>query len=105
MTTLADRTAAALLVVDVQNDVVDGAFRRDTVVANIARLVEQAREQEVAVVWVRHHDDELRHGSDGWQIVPELSPPTANPSSRRPTETRSKRPRWIRRWPSAASAG
>ncbi|MEH3140249.1 MAG: isochorismatase family protein [Mycobacterium kyogaense] len=79
MTTLADRMAMALLVVDVQHDVVAGAFRRDAVVANIARLVEEARRQEVAVVWVRHHDDELRHGSDGWQIVPELSPADGEP--------------------------
>ena len=43
MTTLTDRPATALLVIDVQNDVVDGAFRRDAVVDNIARLVERAR--------------------------------------------------------------
>ena len=79
MTTLANRTTTALLVVDVQNDVVAGAFRRDTVVANIAQLVERAREQDLAVVWVRHHDDDLRHGSDGWQIVAELSPADDEP--------------------------
>jgi len=35
MTTLENRSATALLVVDVQNVVVDGAYRRDAVVANI----------------------------------------------------------------------
>ncbi len=74
MTTLANRSATALLVVDVQNDVVAGAFRRDAVVANIARLIERARRDGTAVVWVRHHDDDLRHGSEGWHIVAELSP-------------------------------
>jgi len=39
MTTLANRPNTALLVVDVQNGVVDGAYERDTVVANIDRLV------------------------------------------------------------------
>ncbi|MEW5813631.1 MAG: isochorismatase family protein [Actinomycetota bacterium] len=79
MTTLADRTTTALLVVDVQNAVVDGAYRRESVVANIARLVERARRDGTAVVWVRHHDAELPHGSDGWQIVPELSPAQNEP--------------------------
>ncbi|MHA0288955.1 isochorismatase family protein [Mycobacterium sp. C3-094] len=79
MTTLADRGTTALLVVDVQNDVVGGAFRRDTVVANIARLVERARREGTAVVWVRHHDDQLPHGSTGWQIVAELSPADGEP--------------------------
>lgn len=74
MTTLENRTGRALLVIDVQNDVVAGAHRREAVVANIGRLVERAREADVAVVWVRHSDDELEYGSDGWRIVPELVP-------------------------------
>ncbi len=41
MTTLDNRPNTALLVVDVQNGVVDGAHERDAVVANIASLVEQ----------------------------------------------------------------
>lgn len=74
MTTLQNRPHSALLVVDVQNLVVDGAYRRDTVVANIAALVERARREDVPVVWVQHSDDDLARGSHGWQIVPELSP-------------------------------
>jgi len=75
MTTLQGRPSTALVVIDVQNDVVGGAYRRDEVVANIGHLVERAREARVPVVWVRHHDDdELATGSDGWQIVPELVP-------------------------------
>jgi nicotinamidase-related amidase len=74
MTTLDNRPATALLVVDVQTSVVRDAVRRDTVVANIGDLVQKAREQRVPVVWVRHSDEELRHGSDGWEIVPELEP-------------------------------
>jgi nicotinamidase-related amidase len=80
MTTLADRPNTALLVVDVQNNVVDGAHARDPVVATIAALVDRARQGDVPVVWVRHHDDGgLVRGSDGWQIVPELAPGDAEP--------------------------
>jgi nicotinamidase-related amidase len=72
MTTLADRRHTALLVIDVQNGVVTGAPRRDEVVANIARLVDQAREEGVPVVWVQHSDDNLKKDSEAWQYVPEL---------------------------------
>jgi hypothetical protein len=43
MTTLTDRDGTALLVVDVQKDVVDGAWDRDGVVRRIADLVDRAR--------------------------------------------------------------
>ncbi|MER7173501.1 cysteine hydrolase family protein [Streptomyces mesophilus] len=79
MTTLENRPNTVLLVVDVQNGVVGGAYRRDEVVANIAGLVARAREEEVPVVWVQHSDDGLTKGSDGWQIVPELAPQGAEP--------------------------
>jgi nicotinamidase-related amidase len=74
VTTLPNRPNSALLVVDVQNAVVDGAPRRDQVVATIADLVERARRGGVPVIWVRHSDDALAQGSDGWQIVDELRP-------------------------------
>lgn len=80
MTTLKDRPRTALIVIDVQNDVVGTAFRRDEVVANIAAVVDKARAEGVPVVWVRHHaDDELVIGSDEWQIVPELVPAPDEP--------------------------
>lgn len=72
MTTLSDRPNTALLVIDVQNDVVTGAHQRDEVVANIKTLVEKARDARVPVVWVQHSDEDLPQGSDGWQYVPEL---------------------------------
>ncbi|GAB1514280.1 isochorismatase family protein [Actinophytocola sp. KF-1] len=72
MTTLANRPGTALLVIDVQNGVVAQAHERDAVVANIATLVDKARQEQVPVVWVQHSSDELRKGSDNWQYVPEL---------------------------------
>jgi nicotinamidase-related amidase len=79
MTTLQNRPNTALLVVDVQNGVVEGAHDRDRVVANIGSLVEKARRERVPVVWVRHSDAQLVRGSDAWRIVPELTPRDAEP--------------------------
>jgi nicotinamidase-related amidase len=80
MTTLSDRPNTALLVVDVQNDVVAGAHDRDAVIANIATLVERARAEDVPVVWVQHSDDDgLSEGSDGWRYVDELAASASEP--------------------------
>ena len=79
MTTLANRPNTALLVVDVQNGVVEGAHERDTVVANVGSLVEKARRDQVPVVWVQHSSENLARGSDSWRIVPELTPSEAEP--------------------------
>jgi nicotinamidase-related amidase len=79
MTTLKNRPNTALLVIDVQNGVVGGAHERDAVVANVESLVEKARSERVPVVWVQHFDEELTKGSDGWRIVPELSPGDTEP--------------------------
>jgi nicotinamidase-related amidase len=72
MTTLPDRPNTALLVIDVQNGVVDAAHDRDRVVANIGALVDKARAEDVEVVWVQHHSEELPEGSEQWRYVPEL---------------------------------
>jgi nicotinamidase-related amidase len=79
MSTLENRPNTALLVVDVQNGVVEGAHERDAVVANVADLVEKARQESVPVVWVQHADDGLAKGSDEWRIVPELTPDDTEP--------------------------
>jgi len=67
-------TTKALLVIDVQRDVVANAVRLNEVVANINLLISSARQSNVPVIWVQHSDDYLVKGSDGWQIVDELSP-------------------------------
>jgi nicotinamidase-related amidase len=79
MTTLDNRPNTALLVVDVQNGVVEGAHERDAVVANVGSLVERARSEQVPVVWVQHSDEHLATGSEAWRIVPELTPDDAEP--------------------------
>lgn len=79
MTTLSNRPNTALLVIDVQNDVVARAFNRDAVIANIAKMVDKARTAGMPVIWVQHSDDELTQGSAGWEIVPELTPAADEP--------------------------
>jgi nicotinamidase-related amidase len=72
MTTLPDRPNTALLVIDVQNGVVEGNYRRDEVIANINSLIDKARAEDVPVVWIQHSDEHVPFGSDRWQYVPEL---------------------------------
>jgi len=72
MTTLANRPNTAVLVIDVQNGVVAQAHDRDTVVANIAALVEKARGADVEIVWVQHQSENLARDSEEWRYVPEL---------------------------------
>ena len=79
MTTLSGRPETALLVIDVQNDVVAGAYNRDGVIANIALLVDKARAANVPVVWVQHSHDDMVEGSEGWKYVPELTQQATEP--------------------------
>jgi nicotinamidase-related amidase len=73
MTTLSDRPSTALLVIDVQNGVMEEAFNRDAVIANIASLVGKARAEQVPVLWVQHSDDtNLPLSSPQWEYVAEL---------------------------------
>jgi nicotinamidase-related amidase len=74
MATHENRPDTALLVVDMQNGVTAGTVGRDTVVANVAGLVDSARHEHVPVIWTLHTDDHLPKDSDDWQLVPELTP-------------------------------
>jgi len=72
MATIRDTRTSALLVIDVQNGAVQGAWNRDAVIANIAAAVARARAQGAPVIWVQHQDEELVEGTDAWAYVPEL---------------------------------
>lgn len=72
MTSLNDRPNSALVVIDMQNDVVSNAHLRNEVIANINTLVQKARTERVPVIWVQHSSEEMAEGTDGWQYVPEL---------------------------------
>jgi nicotinamidase-related amidase len=79
MTTLANRSNTAVLIVDVQTAVVATAHERDAVVGNIANLVDKARRAGVPVVWVQHFSEDLPKGSEAGRIVSELTPGEAEP--------------------------
>lgn len=79
VTTLPDRPNTALVVIDVQNGVVEGAHQREAVVATISSLVGKARGEGVPVVWVQHSSEHLVKGSVAWQYVPELSQQETEP--------------------------
>lgn len=69
-----ERGQAALIVIDVQVNVVKSAYKRDEIVANMAAALDGARKAGVPVIWVRHSAEDLPLNTDGWQIVPELVP-------------------------------
>ncbi|HZC73178.1 MAG TPA: cysteine hydrolase family protein [Jatrophihabitans sp.] len=79
MTTLSGRPNTAVLVIDVQKDIMSGVYNRDAVVANIGVLIDKARAENVPVVWVQHSGENVPIDSDGWQFVPELSQGAAEP--------------------------
>ena len=79
LTTLENRPNSALLVIDMQNNALERAHDRDAIVATVADLVERARHAGMPVVWIQHFDEHLARETDGWQIVPELTPGDAEP--------------------------
>lgn len=74
MATIRNGNTAALLVIDVQTGVMANAWNRDGVIANINALVDQARSNDVPVIWIQHEADDLPLNSDEWQVVSELQP-------------------------------
>jgi len=63
----------ALLVIDVQNGVVQNAYSRSAIAANISKVISKAREANIPIIFVQHSDDlELPENSSQWQIVGEL---------------------------------
>jgi nicotinamidase-related amidase len=79
MPTLDDRPDTALLVIDVQTQVMSEVHNRDGVIANIQDLVAKARSARAPVVWVQDSGDNLPKASDGRHHVPEVSPDAGEP--------------------------
>ena len=79
MTKLRDRKKTALLVVDMQKNVVANAHRRDEVIANIKKLVEKARTESAPVIWIQHSNEDMKENTDGWQYVTELERELSEP--------------------------
>ena len=79
VTSFTDRPRTALLVIDVQEDVMSSAWQAAEVVARIGALVDRARAEGTPVVWVRHQDDYMPPDSQPWQIVAALHPSAREP--------------------------
>ncbi|HEU5222425.1 MAG TPA: cysteine hydrolase family protein [Candidatus Lumbricidophila sp.] len=73
MSTPTERAATALLVIDLQNDVVAGAHDAEGVLARTAALVDRARAEGAPVVWVQHEDEWMPRGSELWQLAAPLA--------------------------------
>lgn len=73
------RGGSALIVIDVQVNVVSDAFLRDQKIANMNTAIQRARANAIPVIWVRHSANDLPLNSAGWQIVPELTPVEGEP--------------------------
>ncbi|GEK28650.1 cysteine hydrolase family protein [Furfurilactobacillus siliginis] len=63
----------ALLVVDMQTDVIADVVNRDQLLININDRIEQFRQQHALIIFIQHEDSDLVHGTVGWQLSPSLS--------------------------------
>jgi nicotinamidase-related amidase len=72
---MSDRTA--LLVIDMQIGLVEGAFRADAVLDRIADLIARARRVRIPVIHVQHHHATyapLMAGAATWRLHPRVAP-------------------------------
>ena len=70
-------SATALLLIDTQVDLLDGAYEEDAIVARIADLLGRARATGAPVIFMQHDGDagdSLEPESDGWRIHPDIAP-------------------------------
>lgn len=69
----------AVVVVDVQRDVLATCIRVDEVANNINRIINTARAAGVPVIWVRHSDQGMPVGSPGWELAEQFHPTDGEP--------------------------
>lgn len=67
-----------LLVVDVQTALIEShPYQEKKILKNIGQLLAQCRKSGIEVIYVRHdsgEDDELKYGSEGWQVEHRVEP-------------------------------
>jgi nicotinamidase-related amidase len=73
------RPGTVLVVIDVQRDVVAGAYEESRALAVVGGLVAAARQAGRQVVWVRHEDEQLAAGSPGAGWAGGLEPAASEP--------------------------
>lgn len=69
----------AVVVIDVQRDVLASCIRVDQVSSNINRVVATARESGVPVIWIRHNDHGMPVDAPGWELAEQFSPADGEP--------------------------
>src|SRR5437870_13523602 len=70
---------SALIVIDVQVDVVKNAVNLPEVLDNIHTLLGKAREAGTPVIYVQHQDPYLQVGTPGREIHPAIAPQEGEP--------------------------
>lgn len=79
MATVREGNTPVLVVVDVQVGVMADAWEAASTIRNVACVVQRARAEGVAVIWVQHGDEDLPAATPRWQWVPELVPAPHEP--------------------------
>ena len=72
----------ALVIIDVQKNLIGEAYQRDEVLAHINTLLAKARATGTPVIYVQHDGPKghgLEVGTDGWQISPVIAPQEGEP--------------------------
>ena len=71
----------ALLIIDVQNEVMKGAWREAEVLAAIADLAARARAAGAPVIYLQHEEPgtPMARGERGWEIHPAVRPAAGEP--------------------------
>ncbi|MED1953006.1 cysteine hydrolase family protein [Brevibacillus centrosporus] len=66
----------ALLVIDVQNFMIEHAYQGNAFLTRIEKLIGQARELQIPVVYIRHTEEEgeFKIDTPTWQIHPAIAP-------------------------------
>jgi len=64
-----------LLIVDTQNIIMnEDLYDRESLIKNIKNLLSAARSNNIEVIYVRHHDDEIIMGTKEFDIYEEFAP-------------------------------
>jgi len=73
-----NKSNTALLIVDVQNELVEGSpYNIDTVLKNISILIDACHKAKIEVIYIQHTeiaDDGFKADTHGWQIHESITP-------------------------------
>lgn len=73
----AKKSKTALLIIDVQNDVLgkpNETYRAESLLCNLEDLIKRARKATIPVIYIQHNENEMKSNTIGWEIHPRLTP-------------------------------